>query len=856
MPVMDVSGGSDTDTTGARDRQLVAVNEVAAATSQARTVQEISQLLVSIFLEAIPGIDTTAILLCERHRLRLFATAGLARVSDASTSFAVGEDFAGRIAAERRPLALDAAALERAAPGGAPHRRLRALYGVPLAVGDSLLGVAYVGSLTVPAIGELERRLFDRVAEHAALGISYHALRAEREQGLAERAAFFTAAPAGIAMVDEELRFVQVNEAFAVMSGRTAGALLSHPVTGVVPATSAPSIVALLRRVLERGETASELPFEFADQPQPRALLAACFPIRRPSGEPLAAALILTDITAHKRMEDELRERELHFRMMADHIPQLAWIADAQGALVWLNRRWFEFVRLPPQEAVGSAWKRAVHPDHLARVLEGIARSIATGEPWEDTFPIRAGDGMYRWFLSRATPIRDDRGQVINWFGTSTDFTEQWLLDQSTAYLSESIEPSVTLPKISRLAIPTLADVCFLDLLEEGVIRRAAWAHADPGRDRARQGGPVGVPPPVTASSHPVVRAITTGEVVFVPEVDPHAAHRESGTTLQELLEIPGLTSVMVVPMTAGDRRLGALTFAYTTASRRHHTAGQRRAAEELARRAAIAIDNARHYDEARRAVRTRERVLAIVSHDLRNPLGTIELSLTRLQQQVSDPAVTRHVDIVRRATRRMETLISDLLDMASIQAGKLALTCAPVRATDLLDELVESQAPLAHDQGLALELESGLRDETIWGDRHRLLQVLANLVGNAIKFCRAGDRITIRATAAPTQLVLEIADTGPGIPAEALPHLFEAYWSEDAGRKRSTGLGLHIAKGIVDAHHGQLSVQSTPGQGSVFRVVLPRGDAVERAGAATPASSAARERDGDVRVGPGPHAA
>lgn len=192
-----------------------------------------------------------------------------------------------------------------------------------------------------------------------------------------------------------------------------------------------------------------------------------------------------------------------------------------------------------------------------------------------------------------------------------------------------------------------------------------------------------------------------------------------------------------------------------------------------------------------------------------------------------------------------MESLISDLLDMASIQEGKLALTCASLRVADLVDELVESQGPLAHEKGIALELESSLRDEVVWGDRHRLLQVLANLVGNATKFCRAGDRITIRAEASPAQVAIEVSDTGPGISAEALPHLFEAYWADRSSGKRSTGLGLYIAKGIVDAHHGQLSVQSTPGQGSVFRIVLPRGDAAARAGTATPASSVSMERDG-----------
>jgi PAS domain S-box-containing protein len=538
------------------------------------------------------------------------------------------------------------------------------------------------------------------------------------------------------------------------------------------------------------------------------------FPIRDQSGAPVRIGLIVDDVTERKRVEDDLRQRELHFRMLADNIPQLAWIADQPGSMIWFNRGWFDFAGLTAEESVGSGWQRVLHPEHVARIEESMARGRAAGETWEDTYPMRGRDGEYRWFLSRATPIRDERGRVMHWFGTSTDVTEQRLLDDATAYLAESLEPSVTFPKISRLPIPTLADSCFVDVCENGTIRRVAWAHTDPEREAAWTPRVLGLSPSLTAASHPVVRAIMTGRVVVIPDQE---------TGLEECFGIAAMSSAIIVPMMVGNRRVGALTFAFCSSRRRHHTVAQRRAAEELARRAAIAIDNVHHYEEARNAVRTRERVLAIVSHDLRDPLATIDLSLLRLQQQLGHPAVTRHLDVTRRATRRMETLIRDLLDMASIQVGKLALSLASVRYADIVDELVESHAPIAHEKGLVLEHESSLTDETSWCDRNRILQALGNLVGNAIKFCRPGDRICVHAAASATHVTIEISDTGPGIPVASLPRLFDAYWSGDGSAKPSTGLGLYIAKGIIDAHRGNIEVRSTVGQGTSFRIELPR---------------------------------
>ena len=134
---------------------------------------------------------------------------------------------------------------------------------------------------------------------------------------------------------------------------------------------------------------------------------------------------VARDATERRRAEEALRESEAQFRVLADSIPQLAWMADDTGAVYWFNQRWFEFTGASPEETEGWNWRALHHPDHVERVLEHFHRSIQAGEPWEDTFPLRGWDGRYRWFLSRALPIRDRRGRVVRWLGTNTDVTEQ-----------------------------------------------------------------------------------------------------------------------------------------------------------------------------------------------------------------------------------------------------------------------------------------------------------------------------------------------------------------------------------------------------------------------------------------------
>lgn len=233
-------------------------------------------------------------------------------------------------------------------------------------------------------------------------------------------------------------------------------------------------------------------------------------------------------------------------------------------------------------------------------------------------------------------------------------------------------------------------------------------------------------------------------------------------------------------------------------------------------------------YRQAEEAGRMRERLLAIVAHDLRNPLAATITGATLLlnSDAASDATVRRRAEAILRAAGRMDRLISDLLDTANIHRGHLSMERRLQPLASIVTEAVDVHQPAAAEKGVHLTMQIDLGNAECLCDRDRILQVLANLIGNAIKFCRAGDSVGLRAGIVDGAALIEVADTGPGISANDLPRIFEPYWSSQRGGtdsgERSTGLGLFISKGIVEGHGGRLSAQSTPGEGTAFRLTLP----------------------------------
>jgi signal transduction histidine kinase len=240
-----------------------------------------------------------------------------------------------------------------------------------------------------------------------------------------------------------------------------------------------------------------------------------------------------------------------------------------------------------------------------------------------------------------------------------------------------------------------------------------------------------------------------------------------------------------------------------------------------------------RLYEEAERVIDAREEILRIVAHDLRNPLNTISMATaTLLDMQGADTTRTSPLKIIRRSGERMNHLIQDLLSVTTIEAGRLSIAPRRLHVNDLLHEAQEALEPIAREKGLTLTVDVAADLPAVRADSGRVLQVFSNLVGNAVKFTPAGGTITLSATRADGKVQISVSDTGPGIPAAQIPRLFGKFWQAKRGDGRGVGLGLAIAKGIVEAHGGTITVESEMGRGSVFTFALPLSD--EKAPAVT----------------------
>lgn len=386
---------------------------------------------------------------------------------------------------------------------------------------------------------------------------------------------------------------------------------------------------------------------------------------------------------------------------------------------------------------------------------------------------------------------------------------------ESSRLLSSGLDYTSALRQLARLAVPRLGDLCFIDLVDPfGQLRRVAFAHRDPAQD--------GFINDLFADA-PLVAAVEEGRF-GVNDVDDRWPARVEALGP---VGIDPLHSLLTVAVRLGDETLGTLSFAFSTSHRRHRVT-EIYTAEELARRVALALENGRLFEQTRAAVAQREQILAIVSHDLKNPLSTILLATSMLRDVLSagDVATLQRIET---ASARMSRMIDDLLDFASIDAGHLAVQLAPHDAHEILQECVASFAGVARRRSTRIEIDDGLPMPPVPCDRGRVLQVLGNLVANAIKVSGDGALVTLHVGQelhpnGSRVAVFRVSDHGPGISPDELPRLFDRYWRSGDVSYRGHGLGLAIARGIVRAHGGRIWATSVLGSGAQFHFTLPLG--------------------------------
>jgi PAS domain S-box-containing protein len=502
----------------------------------------------------------------------------------------------------------------------------------------------------------------------------------------------------------------------------------------------------------------------------------------------------------------ERRMREEQFRALAESIPQLAWMADAEGSIYWYNQRWYDYTGTTPAEMRGWGWTSVQHPDHIARVVSRIQKSWDTGEPWEDAFPLRSRDGQYRWFLSRAQPIRDADGKIVRWFGTNTDINElreaELTRDRALAEAKNERERLYEVFMQAPAAISVLEGPEHVFTVANALYRQLAG-------DRDIIGHPV---------REALPELLGQGFFELLDEVySSGKAHAERERVVRIDRGGGGAPDELYVDFVyqplqdARGATFGILVHAVNVTSQVH-------ARQEIAAARA----------EAERANKAKSQFLAAMSHDLRTPLNSIggyaDLAAEGVYGPVTDPQ-RKAMERIRRASNHLLSLINDILNFAKVEAGRVQLRLGDLSVNEVISSAAAMVEPQAAAKGLALSTILGPDEVRVRADRERLTQILTNLLTNAVKFTATGS-IEMASRTDDEHVYIDVRDTGRGIPHDKLTAVFEPF--VQAGRsaeeqQQGIGLGLAIGRELARAMGGDLTVESTVAVGSTFTLRLPR---------------------------------
>ena len=549
------------------------------------------------------------------------------------------------------------------------------------------------------------------------------------------------------------------------------------------------------------------------------------------------------------RLNALLREQLDLLHAVTENLFEGVSALDVEGRLTFMNSAVTRMLGWSREDLLG----KPVHPIVHAQRPDGPADPgghcpmldvLRTGRPHRDDEDyLTRKDGSLLPVSTASSPIwKDSRiaGLVLSF----RDESDHRFLADAGRLLEDASDPEAMLKSVARLAVSKLGNWSAVVLLDSSERPRVmAVETSDPDKvdvarellETARNLGDPSISsykpdryPIDLMANHGLGRVLHTGEAELLSEVRD-AAGDGAAVARAELLVGIGVESFMGIPIRARGRLLGAIGCGVAGSGRRfdeHDLA----VGEELARRCALAVDNAELCRAAQEGERVREQALAIVSHDLRGPLANILMASKTLEQLVKKLApggplgdVARSSSrVVIRCATRMTRLVDDLQDFANIEAGQLSVVRAPHAPDSVVREAIEAFLPMAEGGGVHLAGAFAPAELTVECDRDRIIQVLSNLLSNAIYASPRGGTVTVSVAESEGQAVFSVVDAGPGIPPDELPNIFDRYRRGRSALYKGAGLGLAIAKKLVELHGGRIWAESTLGRGSAFRFRLP----------------------------------
>lgn len=565
-------------------------------------------------------------------------------------------------------------------------------------------------------------------------------------------------------IIDTQWRYTYVNKKAEEFLGRPREAFLGNTIWELFPETVATTFEAELRRAVQQNTTV--------------CIETYCPPLQKwfesriyPSADGLA--LLLQDITGRKQAEEALQRSEELFRTLADSSPSMFWITDPDGTITFRNKQCFEYTGFSPTENTNNWPQLVLHPDDLDRCMQAWQEALKEGSDYEIEVRNKRHDGVYRWFVTRAIPVRDTSGCITAWVGSSIDNDERKLLEEEHGKYT---------------AIVASSDDAIVSKTLDGTIiswnKAAERMFGYTAEEAIGQHITLIIPPELHQEEVDIIRKLRRGMHIDHSET---VRMRKDGTKIDVSLSISPVKD-----------RMGNII-----------------GAAKIARDITDRLELERRKDE----------FISTASHELKTPLTTLkgftDLLLRKLKRQGMQeevPILTRMDGQIKRLTR----LVDELLDASKVQAGQLDYEEGPVDLAALLQETVEILQPHYPTHTLII------RETThamVMGDKDRLGQVLTNLISNAIKYSPQANQVDLAITTSDKTAAFRIRDDGVGISKDHQKHIFDRFYRGHNAHSKAfpgLGMGLYIAHEIVKRHGGEITVESEEGKGSTFIVSLP----------------------------------
>jgi len=638
--------------------------------------------------------------------------------------------------------------------------------------------------------------------------------------------------PSLLAFIDKGHRYRFNNQAYHTWFGESPELIYGKHIRDVAGEETYQSIRPYLEQALAGQPSRYEIKVRLKNSGE-RFVSGTYTPHYNDGGEIEGVVSNVHDITEHRLAELKVQESEQRFRALADTTPVMIWTANVSKERDYFNKTWLEFTGKTLEQEQGFQWISNIHPDDQKNFIDTYHKFFNARQPFKIEYRLRHHDGQYCWVLSHAVPRFTRDNKFIGYLGSVVEIHDRKEFEERLGFLAkvgsilfESLDYETTLQNLANFIVPNFADWCTVTLFENHRQKSTTIAHKDSEKVQWAHEINKRFPADLYAP-YGTGKVLRTGQSEIYPEVtDGQLRQTAHSPEHLEILRKLNMSSAMLVPIKSPSKTLGVIEF-ITTESHHKYTRQDLVFAEELARNAAVAIENAQLYKKIQESDNAKTQFLSMLAHELRNPMAPILSSLELMQFQAEhDPAMRETTGVMTRQVKQMSRLLDDLLDVSRIIHGKIKLNKNDVDLNTIATYAIETTRPLKEEFKHTLSVSLPSRPLEIYADSVRLEQIIVNLLNNAYKYTKPGGTVWLTITQQNNQAVIRVKDNGIGIASTMMPKIFELFGQADNSLDRSyggMGIGLTLVKSLVEMHNGTIEVQSAGlGQGSEFIVRFP----------------------------------